>query len=846
MPEMAALTATGPLGAVGALALGGSAVYGGGVAGKAFDEARKDVSGLRQKNDTEAVESINRGGMAALEGEAIGRTLAAPFGWFRRYPRMLGGSNPQTEHMTDELLRRGYQPPVKVAAPEAVGHNYAQTFIDGVTTSVRKAANAQALEKDITDTLGVLGMSRDEAEVEFNKMLRGQVDTRVYGEEIAKKVEQYVTNGEESLTASRKAMSAQIEQDVRKLESSVNAADPKALEMIQGDIESGKAALTEDYRKQYEGIWKLSGGQAIFDTSAIKATVQDLLERLPPTVRKEIKKQYPQSVLEDLPGDMGDADTDLASAGLGGAGKVDRIFVGKNKDMLSDLLNIANIAPEITPQQAHMFRSQLLAIERDSDFMRNFAGYGRGRLTRALDQGFDDLEQKIPGFTKQLREINRGYKNAIEVYNNATVKRIMRDQSLGGKISPEDLSTFVKNPDQFRTIWAVVSPETRQQVAANEFRNMIDAATDVQSGIVDGKKLAKQLKAREDVGPTMFGRRYADALKLADRYAAMDGEIPASALTHSPDMAGSLERIVKVEDDLRKQMLQSGGWMKSIGKDGVIGDRALKLVVEPGQVGESRLLEAEQFFQKQRTGEVDALKKQASDLRAQGRTSEANFASAQAAELTKKPIPEMDMARRYALVKLLSDAAGPDGTTIGEAMLSGDLQKAWNMWTDGQKRVLFGPLRGELDALARRQGAVRKNPVEIGAAMAKGSTLLDFAKLPLRGVAMLMDRLYAQPGVLRWFTGTMGTEPLPGVPLREFMSRPAMPDGGMQPLRKPDYFEDYAKTAGEQEAARSKAQWDRAITQAWRAARAAPGTTAKWIARVQAQADKDYEEGVQP
>lgn len=808
-PVMAGMTATGPLGAAGATVLGVASLYGGAQIGKAIDEVRKELQGLRDKNLLATFDAMNESGKQAVIGELFGRTIGKGLGVFGQYPKVLGEQTEQSKAITEALLAKGYRPRVDIAAPEGKKAAYIQTWVDGVIESSRNAQNAAALEKEVLDTLSVLGMSRQDAEVEFNKILRGQVDTRQYGEDIAKKVREYVTTGEKSLAEARAAIDTKVNGDLAQLEKSIGDADPATLAMIQAEIDSGRQSVISTYKTQYEGLWKMTGGKAMYDTADLRAAAQELLSRLPPTAKAEAKVMA-RSMGDDAPNpwldDALSAEEEAILTG-GKSGKVERIFTGESQHILETLLKVSRIAPEITPQQAHMFRSALLGMERNADFMRNFGNYGITRLRSAMEKGFDDLENSVPGFKDKFREVNAGYKNEMGRFDNASIKRLMRDQDLGGAIAPENVMSFMRNPAHFSQIWKVISPETQQAVRALDFKQMTDAATDPATGVVDGKKLARQIALRESkvggegVGATMYGRRFSDLKRISKKYAAMDGEIPRGNLKGSGDFVGDMERVVRAEEDLRKQMAASGAWMKELGKEGVIGDRALKMVVEPGQAGESRLLEAERFFKGQRDAEIQALRDESYNLRRQGRTAEALVKNAEANALAAKPVREVQMAQRYALVKLFSDAAG-EGKTIGDALLNGDMRSAWNQWTDRQKEVLFGPLRREIDELVKHHEAVKQNPGEIGAALAKGATQLGgIATLPVTGLAMIMDKLYASPSVLRWFAGTLDQQRFPS-------------------------------DVGEQMA-----------HEAWRMLRAAPGTATMIVQRAQAQADKDYGTG---
>lgn len=805
-PAMTALTATGPMGVVGATALGIAGLFGGAQVGKVIDEVRKDIQGLRDKNLLATFDAMNESGKQAVIGELFGRGIVKGFGALKQYPQVLGEQTAESKYIVEELLARGYRPRVEVATPEASRPGYVQEWVEKTIVSRRHAENAAALEKDILETLGLLGMSRQDAEVEFNKILRGQVDTRVYGEDIAKKVNEYVRAGEESLSDARKAVDTKVNGDLAQLEKSMGDADPATLTNIQTEIDSGRQSVINTYKLQYEGLWKMTGGKAMYDTADLRAAAQELLERLPPTAKAEAKG-IARSMGDDAPNpwldDALSAEEEAILTG-GKSGKVERIFTGESQHILETLLKVSRIAPEITPQQAHMFRSALLGMERNADFMRNFGNYGVTRLRTAMEKGFDDLENKVPGFKDKFREVNAGYKNEMGRFDNASIKRLMRDQNLGGAIAPENVMSFMRNPAHFSQIWKVLSPETQQAVRALDFKQMMDAATDPQTLVVDGKKLARQIALRESkvggegVGSTMYGRRFSDLKRIANKYAAMDGEIPRSNLKGSGDFVADMERVVRAEDAMRAQLDKTGGWMKELGKEGVIGDRALKMVVEPGQAGESRLLEAERFFVGQRDAEVKALRDQAQNLRRQGRTAEALVKNAEANAEAARPVREIQMAQRYALVKLFSDAAG-DGKTIGEVVLNGDLKGAWNKWTDRQKEVLFGPIRREIDDLVRRHESVKKTPGDIAGSLAAGSTKLGgIATLPITGLAMLMDKLYRTPSVLRWFAGTINEQ---------------------------RFYAD----AGDQMA-----------HEAWRMLRDAPGTATMIVQRAQAQADKDY------
>jgi hypothetical protein len=711
-PELAAAGAVGGT----ALALGG--LFGGGFAGKSLDEIRKSLYGLWDKASAgEELHTLNEAGKQSVVGELTGRAIGAVGRGVSKYPKVFGGQTTESKALTEEMLKKGYRPSLAVAAPESTRPPYVQKTLEKMTKSIRDAHNAQALETDIKSTLGAVGFSHDEQEETFNQILSGRVDAREYGDTLAKTAREYVTTSESALADAREATRTKLDGDLAKLQGSIGDADPALLARIQDEISQGRTKVSNTYRPQYEGVWKLSGETANYPTGDITKVARDLLEKLPPTEALEASAADPE-LMKTLGPTFRASVEALKSRGVQDTGE--RVFVGKNRELLGELTKIARLAPEITPQQAHTLRSQLLAIERDSDFTKNFAGYSRGQLTNALETGFDQMEVKVPGFTKQLREINASYRQDIAKFDNATVKTIMRDARLGGSIAPEKVLEFVKNPNNMREILDVVSPETKTAITATDFSQMLRAASDPQTGVIDARAFAKQVKDRDALGPALYGRRYSDIKKLSDRFAALDGQLDPSKIGKvDADFVGQMERIVRSEDELQQSMAASGNWLKALGKEGVLGERAIKMTVAPG--AESRTIEAAKFY--------------------------------------KKDSPEMTSARRYALVKLFADAADGESNTISDAIMGGKLKEAWGKWTPKQKEILFGDLTPELDGLVRRVNALKPKSAgtEIAGGLAAGAVNLGgIATYPITALAMLGDHLFASPTGIRWFAGTLG------------------------------------------------------------------------------------------
>ncbi len=718
----AALALAGPellaAGAVGGTALAIASLFGGGFAGKSVDEIRKGLSGLWDKSSaSEELKTLNRAGEQSVVGELTGRAIGALGKGVSKYPKTFGGQTAESEALTEEMLKKGYRPSLGVAAPEATRPPYVQKTIEKMTTSIRESHNAEALEKDVRSTLGSIGFSRDEQDEVLNQILSGRVDAREYGDTIAKKARDYVTTSEKAMSDARDATRTKVDGDLEKLQGSIGDADAGLLTRIQDEISDGRTKVSNTYRPQYEGIWKLSGETANYPTSSVTKVARDLLEKLPPTEALEVSTADPE-LMKTLGPTFRASVEALKAKGVQDTGE--RVFIGKNRELLGELMKIARLAPEITPQQAHTLRSQLLALERDSDFTKNFAGYSRGQLSNALETGFDELEKKVPGFTTQLREINAGYRQDIAKFDNATVKTIMRDARLNGSVAPEKVLEFVKNPNNMREILDVVGPETKQKIAATDFAQALRAASDPQTGIIDGRAFAKQIKDRDAMGPTLYGRRFSDMKKLADKFAALDGQFDPSKIGKvDADFVGQMENIVRSEDELQKSMAASGGWLKALGKEGVLGERAIKMTVAPG--AESRTLEAAKFY--------------------------------------KKDSPEMSAARRYALVKLFSDAADGESNSISDAIMGGKLKEAWGKWTPKQKEVLFGDMVPEIDGLVRRVNALKPkgSGTEIAGGLAAGAVNLGgIATYPITALAMLGDYLFASPTGIRWFAGTLG------------------------------------------------------------------------------------------
>ncbi len=705
-------------GAVGGTALALSGLFGGGFAGKSLDEIRKGLQGLWDKSSaSEEMKTLNRAGEQSVTGELTGRLIGAVGKGVSKYPKLFGGQSRESQQLTEDMLKRGYRPSLGTAAPESTRPPYVQKTIEKMTTSIRDGHNAQALENDIRSTFGTLGFTREQQDDVLNQILSGRVEAREYGDTIAKKAREYVTTAESSLKDARDAVRTKVDGDLEAVQQKIGNADASLLERIQTEIDDGRTAVSNTYRPQYEGVWKLSGEAANYPTGDVVQVARDLLEKLPPTEAVEASVADPE--LMSVLGPSFRASVEAASK-TGAKDTSERIFIGKNRELLGELTKLARLAPEITPQQAHTLRSQLLALERDSDFMKNFAGYSRGQLTNALESGFDQLETKVPGFTKQLREINKGYREDIAKFDNATVKTIMRDARLGGSIAPERVLEFVKNPNNLREILAVVKPETKQAIAATDFSQAIRAASDPQTGVIDGRAFAKQIKQRDEYGQTLYGDKFADIKRLSDKFAVLDGQLDPKTLGGvDADFVGQMEKIVKSEDELQKAMVASGSWLTALGKEGVLGERAVKMTVAPG--AESRTLEMAKMFP---TGS-----------------------------------PERDAARRYALVKLFADAADGENSTISDAILGGKLKDKWGKWTPKQKEILFGDLVPQIDGLVDRVSALKPKAAgtEIAGGLAAGAVNLGgIATYPITALAMLGDYIFASPTGIRWFAGTLG------------------------------------------------------------------------------------------
>ena len=326
-----------------------------------------------------------------------------------------------------------------------------------------------------------------------------------------------------------------------------------------------------------------------------------------------------------------------------------------------------------------------------------------------------------------MRKADETYSQGIRKYEDAQINQIVARARTGVMPDPSKVADMLLKPEESgraRAIKGMVGDRVWRRVAAEDWRNVMEAAKDPQTGEISARKIAQAIQAREKNGmlDLTYEPQIARDMRLySRRLDARGGKIPSTALT--PDnfahKMGELEVLQQKQDNFLK-----GNYLSALSKPGPLADDAVNFVLKPGE--ETRLMEAQAFF---------------------GDTS-----------------PQMTSIRNQATKELLNSAVVTTQTGAGTTIEGEGIEKALRRFTPRQQEILFpGGLADDMRRLAKEiRFMFPAKQDQLGGALISG--MIKNMPLPVRVPMMIyyegLAWIFSQPGTVRALAN--GLKPGPG------------------------------------------------------------------------------------
>ncbi len=312
--------------------------------------------------------------------------------------------------------------------------------------------------------------------------------------------------GDPNAIKNSKALSGEIE----RLRTSFNSnllKDAEIGQLVKGNVTEAVKVFKDAARKKFAFVDTILKGKPIIGTNPIKEQAQAILDALPKTVD----------------------------------GKVIETSGGS----LQPIRDLANLQDNITVETLQGLRN-LLFDRLDSSLLPGVGSRDAAKLLaaadNALDGTIDDLAKLIKNdptvigeigsrgkldstlnkqALEQLKEARAFYKEGIQQFENATIKRIAKDPSLAGSLDPErvvDLLFNKQSTTPLKQVLKVVDDKTSDNIRSAAMRDILKNVTGRSEDPLVGEvfKGTQFLKSLDSFGKetleTMFGKGKTDEL----------------------------------------------------------------------------------------------------------------------------------------------------------------------------------------------------------------------------------------------------------------------------------------------------------------------------------------------
>lgn len=675
-PVIAGATLGGVLGGPGGAALGGAG-------GKALMEGMKTLGGVERKTLPQAAESVGKEGVLTGVGEGVGKIVTGAPGaagsTFRKY---LSGTTPEDRMMTNQVMQSGGTPPLSSVVPSAKRLQWWQDLSTRVLGSFTDEKNRAAVEGRLRAILHYAGLPDAEIQSSMGQILdpSARLSANETGRVVKEGVQFRAAAEQANVENLARDADATLTRQLGLLNAQGRRSAPGALgEDVAGGIAQARKDFSTSVGKIYKKVDDIVGGIPVVPTIAMKREAKRVLGSLP----------------KDAQGNP----------------------VFGDPQVLQSLQRIAGLGDYITLSDGQQIRSTLAELG-------GFKGLTPGVNKRQFEQLRTAADVAIGNAAKEplvapaiglLRTADKVYADGIRKFQDATVTKLVNDARTGVIADPSTIASTVLQPgftQRAVEIKKMVGDGVWRRVAAADFKNLTEEATDSATREIDARKLANGLAERQKNGllDITYGPKLAGEIRQwTERVAARNGKIPAVAL--QPDTFGqTMRRLEQSQAELDAFMKDN--YIAALSKPGKAADSAISYILRPGQ--EDRLVEAFRYF---------------------GSTG-----------------PEVEAIRKQALKEVLNSAIVNTQSGTGRTVAGDGLVKALGQYTRRQQDLLFpGGLADDMRLLAKEvKFLFPKTEADMSAGLAAGGIkmLPTFAYVPVAGGLGAIGYILSRPSLV--------------------------------------------------------------------------------------------------
>lgn len=325
-------------------------------------------------------------------------------------------------------------------------------------------------------------------------------------------------------------------------------------ELIKEDIGKARGAFGDAADDMYAFADDVLNGTPVLEIAQLKRAANRVIKKLP-TKTLEDGTQVPAPLNKEL---LPDLETILSWDGKQSLSAVQHV-----RRSLRNKIDMGPTADNVSHEA-----SQLLKALDESLQPEKITFGGPGDVVG----GQDALLQSAK---RSLKEANDFYAEGIKKFDNATIKKIMKNPSEAGELAPEKVvDFFFKKESQtpLKRVMAVLPPERQAEVrraAMDKIVGDIMQEDDLGAELFDGFVLKKTLdRFGDDTMKTMFGegtakelRKFSNVLLLASRQKndASGGLVAASIAVRPLQNLGTLAKLAVVRRFMSSE--QSLKWL---------------------------------------------------------------------------------------------------------------------------------------------------------------------------------------------------------------------------------------------------------------------------------------------
>lgn len=499
----------------------------GGMAGKTLVEGEKALEGRYAKTADEYAREQLEAGLGGAAGEMGGaaakgvtKGLLSAGGRLARgkLPEMLTHTSPEIAAQAKRTMAGGAVPPVSSVMPGAKRLQFRQARARklGVESYSQDVANDRYVEKQIKQALVKGGVPIAHLDATFGDLAEGQrMSTSAAGQHVKKAVQAHRDmlrdSAERALSEANSTLSAQLGH-VEKL---VSAYSSESLGVNAAEaIRTARADFGNSMSKVYERIDQMVGGEPIVPVDILRRQARAIASKLPRSSQQAVTREMAQ-LPEAQP--QNPADVELFKS-LG----IEIPEAPNGKISLSD---------------AQRIRTMLREKSDDASLTRNVTAGEMASLARAVDYSITAAgrDPAAAPAIKMLRSADKAYGEGIRKFDDATVKRLVKDMEAGITPDPETVAARIVQPGyeaRVKQVHKLLGENVWRQVRSADLNRMLGEARDATTGQVDGAKLLAEINNRGgSLMDEVYGSPFAgDLRELARAFAARDGQIPIEAL----------------------------------------------------------------------------------------------------------------------------------------------------------------------------------------------------------------------------------------------------------------------------------------------------------------------------